>query len=248
MKVIGIYTKDFSLSHDIIEKLKERGIEFVQLHSIENMPSRVGVIITSSAEGREITKKKVIYADCFRTIDSALDRAIHILHGGERIVIGVDPGEYPGIALLSGEKVLRTWCASSPEEALSIIKEILKDFSDQEKIVRIGHGAGRYRDRIIDGLKQLDVEIEVVDESRTSQVRASSRLERNEISAIMIARSIGSSRFDTESKGFTNGEIKEIQRRSRIMSGGRITISREMALKVLRGEIRLEDAIRRARN
>jgi len=245
MKVIGIYTKDFSLAHDIIGKIVERNIDFIQIHSPSRIPHKVGVIITSSAEGRDICRGKVVYADCFRDIDSALDRAMQILYGNsDEIVIGIDPGEYPGIALLSGESVLRTWCASSVDEALGMVRKILSDFSDKERIVRIGHDARVYRDRIIDGLRDVNIKIEIVDETKTSQRTGYSRMERNEIAAIRIAKSRGRLIRGNEDRRFTDGEIKEIQRKSRILSGGRITISRELALKVLKGEIEMEKAIK----
>ena len=245
MKIVGIYTKDFSLAHDIMNKMNERGIDYIHLHSIDRIPHKVGVIITSSAEGKDIGGRKVVYADCFRDIDSALDRAMQILYGNsDEIVIGIDPGEYPGIALLSGESVLRTWCASSTDEALGIVRKILNDFSDKERIVRIGHDARVYRDRIIDGLRDVDIKIEIVDETKTSQRTGYSRMERNEVAAIRIAKARGRLVRGNGDRKFTDGEIKEVQRKSRILSGGRITISRELALKVLKGEIEMEEAIK----
>ena len=245
MKLIGVYTKDFSLSHDIISRLKQRGIEFVHLHSLDRIPNRVGVIITSSLEGRDIKGKRIVFADCCRDIDSALDRAMDMLCGDDNeIVLGVDPGEYPGIALLSGKSILRTWCASSVDEALRIIKNVLDDFPHRKKIVRIGHDAKVYRDRLVEGLKGKNVEIEIVNEERTSQKGGLSRKERNELAAIRIARSRGESLIRKDDRGFTNGEIKEVQRKSRIVSGGRITISRELAIRVLEGKISIEEAVK----
>lgn len=244
MRVVGIYTKDFSLAHDIMNRMDERGIEYIHLYSLDKIPHKVGVILTSSAEGKNLRRDKVVYADCFRDVDSAIDRAMEILHGNSKeIVVGVDPGEYPGIALLSGETILRTWCASSIDEALEIIRGILKDFSDKERVVRIGHDARIYGDRIIEGLKDFGVKIEIVDETKTSQRTGYSRMERNEIAAIRIAKTRGTLIKGRRKQKFTDGEIKEIQRKSRMMSEGRVTISRELALRVLRGEIGIEEAI-----
>ena len=41
----------------------------------------------------------------------------------------------------------------------------------------------------------------------------------------------------------TEGEVKELQRRSRIKSQGRVTISLDLARKVALGELTLEEAI-----
>src|SRR5438552_3205135 len=45
----------------------------------------------------------------------------------------------------------------------------------------------------------------------------------------------------------TPGEVREIQRRSRLDSGGVVTISSELAGAVARGDLSLEEAISRAR-
>ena len=42
----------------------------------------------------------------------------------------------------------------------------------------------------------------------------------------------------------TEGELKEIQRQSRITSSGNLTISTELARRVACGELSLEDAIK----
>ena len=44
----------------------------------------------------------------------------------------------------------------------------------------------------------------------------------------------------------TEGDLKEIQRQSRIMSLGNLTISTELARQVACGELSMEDAIKRA--
>ena len=44
----------------------------------------------------------------------------------------------------------------------------------------------------------------------------------------------------------TNGDLKEIQRQSRILSLGELTISTELARMVACGDLSLEDAIKRA--
>ena len=43
----------------------------------------------------------------------------------------------------------------------------------------------------------------------------------------------------------TPGEVREIQRRSRVMSDGDVTISKDLASRVARGELTIDEAIRR---
>jgi hypothetical protein len=47
MKTLGVYTKDFSLYHDILKTLKKRKLAYVLLSSPKNIPKRIGVVLTS---------------------------------------------------------------------------------------------------------------------------------------------------------------------------------------------------------
>ncbi|HEC94737.1 MAG TPA: hypothetical protein ENI45_02085, partial [Thermoplasmatales archaeon] len=139
MKMIGVYTKNFSLYHDIIDAINDRGLEFVVLPKPDRVPSRVGVVITSSLEKGNIACKHVVAADNFRTVNNALDKALQILRGKERykeIIIGVDPGEYPGVALLGDGEVIQTWCVSSPSAAVTLVEQIVHGYDADKKIIR----------------------------------------------------------------------------------------------------------------
>ena len=54
MKTLGIFTKDFSLYHDLIKTLRRRKIPYVSLVSKSNIPRRIGVILTSHSELHDI--------------------------------------------------------------------------------------------------------------------------------------------------------------------------------------------------
>ena len=73
MKTLGVFTKDFSLYYDLIKVLKIRKIPYVSLTSIDHIPSRIGVILTSNNELHDIKSQKVIAADAYDTIDHAID-------------------------------------------------------------------------------------------------------------------------------------------------------------------------------
>ena len=70
MKKIGLYTKNFSLYHDLLKVLKRRKISYVSLPSTNNIPSRIGVIITSHNELHDIKSQKVIAADIYEKTGS----------------------------------------------------------------------------------------------------------------------------------------------------------------------------------
>ena len=100
MKTIGVYTKDFSLYYDLLRILKKRKIAYVSLSSISNIPSKIGVVLTSNKELHDFSSPNVIAADAYDTIDHAIDLALQMLIGKDiysKIFIGIDPGEKPGV-------------------------------------------------------------------------------------------------------------------------------------------------------
>lgn len=249
MKLLGIYTKNFSLYHDLIKVLKTRNVDYVIITDPKRIPRKVGVIVTSSPEKEKIRNKRVVTADCYKDVSIAVDKAVQILRGEEteNIFIGVDPGEYPGIALLYGEKVIQTWCADSIDRAISIIKNVVLEQKEKGRLmIRVGHGSAACRDRILNSIVGLGVPVEIVDETSTTPQRGLSRIERNERAAIRIGSTPGR-KFESykRTRKPTKGEIRAIQARSRILSGGKLTISEELARKVLEGEITLEEAIKK---
>ena len=82
--------------------------------------------------------------------------------------------------------------------------------------------------------------VELVDERKTSR-----GLNRNQhaVSAIRIATLSGERIWEVVKMEPKDGELREIQRKSRIKSQGRITISSELAKKVALGELTLAEAI-----
>ena len=82
-----------------------------------------------------------------------------------------------------------------------------------------------------------------LNEYRTSQ---GSRIKTHLHAATRIALMGGSRVHHIRELNPTEGDLKEIQRQSRIMSLGNLTISTELARLVACGELSMEDAIKRA--
>jgi hypothetical protein len=251
MKTIGVYTKDFSLYHDLLNVLKKRKIPYVSLSSIEHIPSKIGVILTSNNELHDIKTQKVIAADAYDTIDHAVDLALQMLIGKElysKIYIGIDPGEKPGIAVVGDDILLQKIQLETPEEVVNTIKRILREYPAIEVLVRIGHGSIITRNRIINSLISLRVSIEIVDETKTTSSQQKSRHERDSEAAASIATLPGGRvqrRLPLEP---TKGDIRNVQERSRQLTEGRFSISEKKALQVLKGEISLKEAVEMEKN
>ena len=82
-----------------------------------------------------------------------------------------------------------------------------------------------------------------VSEYRTS---SGSRVKTHLHAATRIALMGGNKVYKIRDLNPTEGDLKEIQRQSRILSSGDFTISTELARLVACGEISIEDAIKKA--
>ena len=92
MKSLGVYTKDFSLYYDLLKVLKKRNIPYVSVSSLDHIPTKIGVILTSNNELHDVKSPKVIAADAYDSIDHAVDLALQMLIGKDlysKVYIGL---------------------------------------------------------------------------------------------------------------------------------------------------------------
>lgn len=238
-KAIGVLTSDFKLFHDLVKVLTSKGLPFVSLSFDDVIPPNTGVIITTAEEVEKIDfDKKVVCVN----IQLAIAESIRILKGKERfdeLIIGIDPGAKPGVAVVGDGTILETRQAASPEEVADMVEEIASSYPANRIGLKIGHGDPTNRNRIINSLSSQEYEIEIVDEKGTTP--------RSDTPDQEAATGIAFMKGHPARKKYeiapTPGEIKDIQNRSRKLSGGKITISKNLARMVAEGEITLEDAI-----
>ncbi|MEM0492348.1 MAG: hypothetical protein QXS02_00080 [Candidatus Thermoplasmatota archaeon] len=246
IKTLGVYTKDFALYHDLIKVLKRRDIPYVSLVSPRDIPSRIGVVLTSHRELHDIRYQKTIAADVYDSVDHAIDLALQMLKGKEmytEVFIGIDPGERPGVALIGDGIILHKTQVDSPDKVLPLLRRYIKDCPSHQTIIRIGHGSVLIRNRIINSLISLRIPIEIVDESKTTTSQQVKRPERDSEAAAAIALLQGGKIQSKLPLKPTKGAIKDLQRYSRQLTDGRYTISEKTALDVLHGRLTLREAI-----
>ena len=246
MKTLGIYTKDFALYHDLLKILKKLRLPYVILSSPTNIPKRIGVILTSHQELHDIKHQKIIAADVYDSIDHAVDLAMQMLVGKElysKVFIGIDPGDRPGIAIVGDDILLQKTQVDSPEQVVDTVKRVLHEYPAIETNIRIGHGSIISRNRIINSLIPLEVPIEIVDETNTTSSQQIQRAERDSEAAAAIALLSGGRVKRGLPLNPTKGAIRNVQKRSRELTEGKYSVSEKIAVRVLRGELSLVEAI-----
>jgi hypothetical protein len=161
----------------IVNKLKEKNIPFISLVPGETVPTEVKVVITTEKEKHRINHQKVlVYAS--ETEPNALTNEImKILQGKEayeKIVIGVDPGDVFGFAVVADGKVSETANCFSIHDTLTKIIGVVKSVNGASTavIVRIGNGVPTYKDllKAVDAVLPPEAVLEVVSEAGTSHI------------------------------------------------------------------------------
>jgi hypothetical protein len=240
MKVIGVMTENFRFFYQLVGLMKEQKQPFVTLSFEDDVPLTVGVIITTREEKEKVRFRHLVAND---SPDLALKMARCHLKGGESfntLIVGIDPGVRPGLALIGDGRVLVAETIGSPEQAAGEIDRLIRCFDHKRMIARVGHGDRTNRNRVIRAIWNSVDDVEVVDESNTTR-----RTEEPDAdAAVSIANSSGYRMPFPPEVAPTPGEVRDIQRISRIESNGRMTISAELAEMVARGELTLPEAIR----
>lgn len=238
--MIVVATEDFEVYHEVLRELRDRDISFTTIEPGDEIPANATAIVTSADEPSLSQNLPVIHAEPGfpRT---AIEEIIGVLRGEQgRTVVGIDPGEMPGIAVLSGDMVVATYQVP-PDAVADIVHEEVADAVDP--VVRIGDGARLVGARIIDDIE--GVPIELVDETGTTPYLGTGAGERGMadiIAAINIARMEGE---PVESRDVqpTRGELKRIKERSREQSAENRAIGEGLARRVASGELTIEEAL-----
>lgn len=241
---VALVTKDPALYGELAGFLRERGLPTVSLLPGQRIPDRVAVVLTSPLEATAIQHPRVLTVaeDGDRTaLAAAVEHALEVGDPSREIVVGLDPGPRPGYSILAGETCLGEGNLESPESAGAFASHLHHRFPSRGVVFRVGTGDPPARNRIVNALLSHRRTVELVDEQGTTP--RGRRRPRDGAAARSIARAHGDRIREPLTWRFTAGEISNLQRLSREGSGGRITISRSSAARVLSGDISLADAV-----
>ena len=195
----------------------------------------------SPAEMKLLSHPEFMPADHYKFVD--VDFTGKGLDSAYRLKFGVDPGPRPGLAWLADGIVIGSAQLQSLDRLAEHIIGIATAVEHARMSVNVGDGAPMIRDQIINQLIISGIETYQVDEYKTS---IGSRSKAHIHAATRIALMGGIRVNNVRELKPTIGDLKEIQRQSRIHSSGDLTISTELARKVACGEITMDEAIRRA--
>jgi hypothetical protein len=244
--IIALITSDFAVYEKVVAELKGREVPFVTLRVGEPIPANVDVVITTAEEVDSFAVTEghlVIYDEPASTVSQAIGAERRSTPAGA-IIIGIDPGRRPGVAVLSGDMVIAVHQVSVTEVE-PLVRKIQRDYRPTSVLIRIGNGARLITTQVINALLQAGFRVELVDETGTTPHigrDVHTNTVRDIIAAINIAHIKGVPVGHREVEP-SKGEIRVIQEASRSISDGRATIPRYLARQVARGEITIDRAI-----
>lgn len=250
--MIVVATGDFELYHGVVGELRDRGVAFTTVEPGNDLPECDVVVVgpddpvvtgpddptVAGADRARDDGVPVVRGDADAP-RRAVEEALALLRGESgRTVVGVDPGERPGVAVLAGDTVVAAFHVPLGQAAATVHAEIEEA---PDPVVRIGDGARIRGAKIVDDLE--DVRVELVDETGTTPyLGTGARGMGDVLAAVNIARREGEtvSSLDVEP---TAGEIQAIQNRSRERSEANRTISEVLARRVAAGDLTVEEAL-----
>jgi hypothetical protein len=243
---IAVLTEDPVLYAELAHMLKEQGVDFVTLFPGEKIPRGIRVVLTSRAEEGSVEFPAKVIARKGRRIETwtLLQTVLGMISPKEHFRIGIDPGPRPGFAIMTPTgQCMTSGVLNRPEAVASLARELRETLPEAVLRFCVGSGDRLQHVRVVNELLQLRFEVEIVDERGSTP---HGQRNNDAVSARWIASQSGRLVTHPLSYPITPGDVREVQRRSRELSGGRYTIPRDLASQVLAGEISLDSAVRRA--
>lgn len=196
---IAVATVSGRAYYIIVNELKRRNIPFLSLTPHEPVPIEIKVVITTEEEKKLIEHERVLTYKPIVEPSVLVNEALQSIHGKEafeKVVIGVDPGEVFGLAVLAGGLVVETDNCYSVEDTLSRIESIVNGLARTPVAsisVKIGNGVPDCEAKLLRALdKSLPAKIilESVSEEGTDSCLNEAKHRRglrDIVSAIQIA-------------------------------------------------------------
>jgi hypothetical protein len=192
---IAVATVSGKAYYRLVNELKNRGLTFLSLKPWGYIPLDIDIVITTEKERNLVKHPKVLIYEY--SVDPAIivDEVVRLIQGKknyERVIIGIDPGEIFGVAILGDGNVIETFSCSSSEEIVKATLQAFKRIPTSINVVKVGNAPTYTKEllRLLDDTLPENVTIEVVSEAGTSHFTRDithRRGIRDMMSAAMIA-------------------------------------------------------------
>ncbi len=183
----------------IVTELKKKDLPFISLTPDQPIPIETKVVITTENEKQKIRHEHVLILDEDTEPEQLVNEAYQIIRGKanfQKMVIGIDPGQVFGLAVLADGKVIQTDNCFSIQETTEKVKNTLKNYADRPLLsatVKIGDGVPACREALLKDLDELlpkNITLETVSEAGTNRYMHENKHRRglrDIVSAIRIA-------------------------------------------------------------
>jgi hypothetical protein len=200
---IAVVTVSGKAYYLLVSEMKKMNLPFLSLTPYEPIPLEIKLVITTEEERHLIDHENVLIYKEGTDPQALINQALQHVEGKgsyEKIVIGVDPGEVLGLAVLADGKVIKTENCFGIKEALEEIQYIIKSLEGVKAssvIVKVGNGIPTYKEMLLKALDKAlpsDIVLECVSEAGTDRYISGSKHRRglrDIVSAIRIARRNG---------------------------------------------------------
>ena len=235
---IGVRSADFTWVHQVLILLRNLGHRPCHLDGDEAVPHDVHVVVSTVEEcgSREhALRRDHLEADLAKAL-----RNTGSTTGKRLVVIGVDPGPRPGVVWSVDGREEGAKQLDRPDDVVRVIRTLSEANDDRPLLVRVGDGDPGVRNRILRDLFDTGHAVELVDERRTSKglarhdhIGAARRIHR------LRGHPMGLVPDDPRWEGM----VRDVQRRSREWTEGRLTLPSDLALDVARGELSMAEAV-----
>jgi hypothetical protein len=175
---IAVATVSGKAYYMIVNELRKRGVPFLSLTPAESIPAEIKVVITTQKERCLVKHDRVLVYQNEVEPETLASEALQIVQGKEyyeKIVIGIDPGEVFGVAVLADGKIIETANCFSAKETTDKVKNILKNLKNvptDHVSVKIGDGVSACKEKVLRGLDKAlppNVVLESVSEAGTNR-------------------------------------------------------------------------------
>ncbi|MDI6690651.1 MAG: hypothetical protein QME50_02140 [Candidatus Bathyarchaeota archaeon] len=175
---IAVATVSGKAYYLIVNELKRKNIPFLSLTPNDTIPIEIKVVITTKEEKPLINHEKILVYQEGVEPEALINEALQLIQGKEnyeKIVIGVDPGEVFGLAVLADGKVIETENCFSLDETLNKIKSAVRNFGKNQETsvsVKVGDGVPLYKKKLLHSLDKAlpsNVMLEIVSEAGTDR-------------------------------------------------------------------------------